>query len=521
MSLDEDQYSVALATLLQGLIADVRHGESLDESRVAKALTDLVLIPVNELEHPREQPRLDAFFQLLTAWSGQRDSGFTAEFHAILDRILHLASPTTNLRGHLLALAVGCGDEEDLRRFAPRFLKYPPTDTWGAARPLIRLMRLGAPALTVFPDLLEGLTLPHAASAILDLANRLVRGHGVSPHPAAEKVADLIRMLAALVSVLEQSSTLPAASTVPHESSRATEIREAVSLAISLTDTLALIGDSRAIPVVQHFSQLPHRRLRVEGEAALTRLGDEGAGERLARLAEEPIVRLFVLHYMEELGLSDKVDEQFCSTTAIAEAELATFLARPESLGFPPSEFERIDSRTLHWPGYDEPRDCYLFRFHFGGPDGQGGTTDWSRIGIAGPLTLAFPVAMDHLDVPDLYAAFAGFQAEHDEIAEVRWPTSSPEIRARMEEFVARAVAVGLEEVEPVYWGSFFGDDFAILRARQGNRPGLAAIDAQDTRWLPLTGPDSPSLASVPLRPEDMLHIYKGRRLLSSFNPDF
>ncbi len=66
------------------------------------------------------------------------------------------------------------------------------------------------------------------------------------------------------------------------------------------------------------------------------------------------------------------------------------------------------------WPSYTEPQTCYLFRFTYPLSNGQ-----YTNVGIAGPVVHAFNADMAELPELDIYAAFAGWQAEHPEIFEV------------------------------------------------------------------------------------------------------
>ena len=118
----------------------------------------------------------------------------------------------------------------------------------------------------------------------------------------------------------------------------------------------------------------------------------------LVRLAAEPVVRLRVLAYGEELGILEQVDDAFKTSTARAEAELALWLSQPAHIGLPPTRCELVDSRMLYWPGYEEPLECFLFHFIYDFGDKQ-----FSNIGLTRPAD-AFvhrrsgqPVARRHL----------------------------------------------------------------------------------------------------------------------------
>jgi hypothetical protein len=508
--MNPDAASAELEAILRELLQRANDGSALEEIDVARALGVLRELFVTDVSNPVDVARLEAFYQLLMAWGTQQERGFSREFRRFLGEIIEQIPAHRPARGHLLALMVSSGAPEDTEAFVDPFLETPPSHPVDALRPLIALMRQGSRAVHAFPKLLDGLSIPHIAPGILDIANSLARQHHISPHPATPRLETLIRQLQAVVAALEvvTPEATSKLKTPPYQ------IAEAVSLAIPLADTLAWIRDPRAIPVLSHLAQLPHRRLRVEAESALVRLGVAESREKLAAFAAEPVVRLYALKYAEELELAEQIDERFTSPEALAEAELVMFLAQPQQLGFPPSPCDLVDTRVLRWPGFEEPRNCYLFRFAFPVPGPSGEIHSEVRLGIAGPLTFAFSADLSHLDPLDHYAAFAGFQAEHDEIAEVRLPTSSKDISDRVRGFTDPLQMQGFDQIKPRYWGTFFGEDYLVAEGIRDGIPGCIAIDRDSTAWFPLP----PRLS--PMGPEHVVYIYKGRRLLASFNPE-
>src|SRR6185312_3349414 len=130
-------------------------------------------------------------------------------------------------------------------------------------------------------------------------------------------------------------------------------------------DALALIGDKSAVGKLYQALRVGHRRLRTEAAAALARLGEAQGADELAQLAAEPIARLRVLAYTDELGLKEKIDPQYTTAVARAEAELCVWLAEPTQYGVPPTSCELFDCRRQHWPGFDDPVDCFLFQFQY------------------------------------------------------------------------------------------------------------------------------------------------------------
>lgn len=505
----QDQPSYELESILRELLRQSKEGVLVEEADIARSLGELQPLLVAQALPSVDTARLDAFFQFLIAWGTRQQGGFSPGFRQFILDLLPKIPSKSAAYGHLLTLLVSSVSPQDHAAFIEPFVTNPPCDPVDALRPLVALMRQGGRAVDVFPRLLAGLERPHVAPAILDLANALTRRGFVSVHPAITHIDFLIRQLQAIVAALEDSTT----SRDPKKGASPYQVSEGISYAISFADTLALIGNPRAIPVLSHLAQLPHRRLRIEAEAALVRLGVEESKHKLIALAAEPVVRLHALKYAEELDLLNQVPEQYSSPVAIAAAELVAFLAQPGQLGFPPEPCELMDARLLSWPGYDEPRNCYLFRFQFpvSGPEGE--LLAEERVGIAGPMTFAFSADLGPLSPVEYYAAFAGYATEHDEIAEIRLPTSSKDIRDRVDAFTAELQASGHSNIRPIYWGSFFGDDFVIAEGTHDGHPGLVAIDRVGASFYPVSSPANPLTA------EHALFIYKGKRLLSSFNP--
>ena len=127
-------------------------------------------------------------------------------------------------------------------------------------------------------------------------------------------------------------------------------MEDSVDLAVALCDACALLGDTLAIGKLRQALPLRHRRLRTEAAAALARLGDEEGLESLVSLAAEPICRLRVLAFAEELGLLDRVEPQHRTLAAQAESELALGWPSRDRWGLS-ARLELIDERTHSGPG--------------------------------------------------------------------------------------------------------------------------------------------------------------------------
>ncbi|RMF39964.1 MAG: HEAT repeat domain-containing protein, partial [Planctomycetota bacterium] len=209
-----------------------------------------------------------------------------------------------------------------------------------------------------------------------------------------------------------------------------------------------------------------------------------------------------------ELGIAEEIDEAYREPQALAESELAAWLAAPDQFGFPPAEMELVDARTQYWPGFDEPQPCWLFRFTYQLPGG--GT--FSNIGLAGPVAMAFQADLGNLPVDDIYAAMAGWHAEHPEIFEVPVHGMNADQRAELERLVRVAEREGFASIQPIALAFFFQTVTLVARAEQEGRSLCIVADGDGVLALPSgSGPEA-------MTPEVATCIYRGRRLLRAFN---
>jgi hypothetical protein len=358
----------------------------------------------------------------------------------------------------------------------------------------------------LFPQILDGLKCPSVAGVVLDLANYLTRQRLVSQHPGTERLDELLTLLGGLVGRLGRlESSSPDETETPEKLNK--KVSDGVGLAVSLCDAVALIGDQSAVGKLYQAMDLGHRRLRAEAAAALARLGENAGVEALVDLAAEPVVRLRVLAYCEELGVLENVDAKYTTAQSQAEAELALWLAQPAQMGIPPTKCELVDQRTQYWPGYDDPVDCFLFRFTY-----KIGDVEFSNIGIAGPLTHAFGADFSDLPPVDIYAAFAGWHAEHEEIFEVDVDRLNDLQRTDVVRLERRLRDEGCDAIQPVTLGFFLGDRLLVAKAMRDGIPGVAVVDDVQLHWYPL------GVNRRPLGSQEAYCIHKGRKLLQTFN---
>lgn len=411
-------------------------------------------------------------------------------------------------RAYLLQVLAIARDSNALAALAELFVAAPlrgSEETAIALSPLMQYRDYDPGAL--FPRLLDAISQPATAAAVLDLANFVTREQIVDTHPAAERTTTLIGLLGKLaeqLGVIEEKRDQPKAATAD----LARQVEDGVALAVALCDALAQIGDPAAIGKLYQVSELAHRRLRTEAAAALATLGEEAGEKTLLELVTEPVTRLRVLAYAEELGLLDRIDPEQMSAAARAESELALWLAQPSQLGFPPTSLELLDERSQYWPGYDEPVDCFLFRFRY-----QFGDAEYANIAIVGPITHAFLADFEEIPHSDIYAAFAGWQAEHEEIYEVDladWDEGLVYEAERLEPILHDA---GYEAVQMIRLGFFLGEKALVARATKDGQPCIAVADVHDVfSYRADTGQRA-------IGPNEAYAIYKGRKLLRTFNP--
>lgn len=419
----------------------------------------------------------------------------------------HLEYPA-KARAILLAVLATMGGPKSLAGYVELMTTVPPLDDAGIELAIEPLMKSKTAATMLFPRLLQGIEHASVAPTIIDLANYMKREEFVDEHPATFCVERLQLLLHGLAQRLNALLSHPeAAMTSPEKVNW--QVAQSVALGVAICDSLALIGDGSSEKVLREVVALPHRRLRAEGAAALTRLGDEEGKVMLLELLKEPVTRLRVLVYADELGIQSEVDPQYATDEARAESELAMWLQRPGQMGVAPTSLELVDQRRQFWPGFDAQVDCFLFRFEY-----RMGGGSYANIGIAGPVTFAFAADMADLSPDDIYAAFAGWEVAHEEVYEFdlrdEHVASQHSDVAKM---CRRMTDGGWCNVVPIKLGVFFGERILVANAQKEGVDGIAlATHEQDVSWYPI------SSATHPLGPDEVYSIYKGKKLLRTFN---
>lgn len=417
--------------------------------------------------------------------------------------------PESQARHLLLACLAASGRPEALAAFAELIVTDPPRRAQDAVLAFVPLFqRRDDAAKLLFPRLLDALAHPAVAAVVLDLANFLSRERNVEPHPASARVHQLAELLGGLAARLARLEERPK----EYASSPAAlnaMVAESVELIVALCHALAMIGDPSVSGKLHQALELSHRRLRTEAAFALARLEDDEGVKRLVQMAGEPVVRPRALAYLEELGQLSRANEADRSPAARAEGELAAWLASPTHFGLPPHRLELFDSQRQFWPGCSESVDCYLFRYEY-----FIGDRTISGIAMTGPVTHAMRVDLEDLPPADIYAAYAGWCAEHEEIRELPAEQLSADEQARWEQREQTLADGGYEDVQLLTLGRFFDDEIYVASARKQYTAGVLIIDGEQLEWHPL-GPGRRSLG-----PSELYLIHKGRKLLRAFNPE-
>ena len=427
-------------------------------------------------------------------------------------RILTALSPEVANRHLLLQLLAMMRTPESLAALVQGLSDSPPRGWMAAGQILSPLMQYDDwPIDRVFPALLDCLGEPSLAAPILDLAGHLVRSGRVDDHdpkhPAAGRVTALNALLGQVADRLAKFEEDPRSFGTDVEQVQAI-LGEAVALAVSLCDAVGLIGDPSSIAPLNKAAQLRHRRVQCEAAGALARFGDAAGIEQLISLAQEPSARLRAIAYADELGIGDKIEESLRSPEATAQAEIALWLSQPQQMGVPPTSVEVVDSRRLLWPSFHDPVDAFLVRYQY-----DFGDRSYSNIALAGPTV--FSLSADVADLPpeDIYAIYAGWHAEHEDIFTVPASDFNEAQRRLVEPLQTYLERNDYDDVKPALLGFFLEETAAVFTAARGGVDCVVVTDGLETMDLPTAG------RLRPASPADLFHLYKGRKMLRTFNP--
>lgn len=476
----------------------------------ADDLTELLALLLNHADAPAAQQREvhDALLERLVLRQRRNRTPLRDQHREQISLLHNKLGVDSPCRWRLLQWLATAGSPPDLAQFLALLQDAPPQDSTVAAlmiAPLFQAREMRPEIL--FPALLDGLQFPSLAAPILDLANYLFRSRRVTAHPAQFRCDELAELLGRLAQRLSQLEESPVDSPQAWNEMRR-QVDESVALVVSLCDTLALCDAKQAVGKLYQTLELRHRRTRVEAAAALARLGDEPGTDVLLALAAEPSVRLRVLQAAKELQLVGRLDAHFTTPEAVAEAQIAVELAQPTFFGIPPVELQLIDSRSQFWPGYEEPIPCFLFRYVYRFASGE-----YSNVAIAGPLVHAFAADLSDLPPADIYAAYAGWHVEDEAIYDESLDERAATEYRELPRLTASLTDAGYDSIQWTTLAHFLGDRAFAATATRSGTPGIVVCDDQVVEWFPIR------TRRNALGPFEALCIYKGRRMLRSFNP--
>ncbi|MGB7343715.1 MAG: HEAT repeat domain-containing protein [Pirellulaceae bacterium] len=445
--------------------------------------------------------------QLLQA-SGEEVAAVFAKIDPVLLYQLESSLPAQTPNRHLLLQILAMmRTQQSLEILVAILVARPPKEWMQAAQVLSPLMQSDNwPVEAVYPEVLQCLIHPSLAAPLLDLANYLTRKCRVEEHPAADQVTALNHLLGEVSGRLGSFEENPRAFGTDVETVQNT-LGEAVALAVSLCDAVGLIGDESSIGKLNQTVELRHRRVQCEAAGALAKLGEEEGEKRLIELAADPAARLRAIQYADELGFGDGIEEEYRTDNATAEAELALWLSQPQQMGVPPTHIEVVDSRRMLWPSFDNPIDVFLVRFEY-----NFGDRCFSNVGLAGPTTHSMAADVADMPVEDIYAIYAGWHAEHPDIFTVSADQFNEAQRRAIEPYQQHLQHLDYDEIKPEMLGFLLDEQAAIFRGVRENTECLVVTDGLETIEQPVAG------RQRPLQPQDLFNLYKGRKMLRTFN---
>ena len=464
------------------------------------------------------QLRIDQLIQPVIHQLVQREIGMAAEEDA--DRqwesqrfqnvqTLYRYSPAgSDLRNHLLRWLAVEGSDEAIQIWTDLICDDPPEHRLGIVLAFAPMMQSEFEP----PDWMLSQLINHATShsqiapAIFDLFNYYYRLEKVENHPADERINELTELLGQLAGQLGkiEEGNFPSELGAGQINQL---VSDSVALIVALCDTFAQLEHEPAIGKLHQTLGLRHRRVQTEAAAALARMGDESGKKALIELADQPVARLRVLAYAEELGFKNEISLELQGEIAMAESHLAIWLSEPAQMGLAPSNLEFLESREMYWPSFEHPVHCYLFQYSYGS-----GEQTHSNIGICGPLTHAFAADLRHLEYDDVYAAFAGWQTLHNEIYQVSLSRAQQTFPNDWRRLNSNLEAEGFDETKPRTAASFFGELLLISDATKDGKAGTAIVDGRKTSWI------SQGNANAPIDWQMAYSIWRGQQLLANFN---
>lgn len=496
---DQGQWKTRLDLLIpatQALL--VREVKLVDQKNAAESSPPAEPTKLGDLASPPAVPLPGVDIDL--NWNATRLENFETLYLAV--------APDALLPNHLLRwLATGHNDSR-IELWVRLMGDQPPEHRPGIALSFAPLMDVGFEPESWFLDLLIDAPTRHSqiAPAVYDLCNFYFRHQLCEHHAATDRLPQLNQLLAQLCSNLTQIESGKISPNIDAQAINR-QVADSVALIVALCDTFALVEYEPAVQNIVSAMTLRHRRVQTESAAALARLGYPQGQTALVAMAQEPVSRLRVLAYAEELGFLDKISLELQGEISVAESQLAIWLSEPEQMGLAPTTIELVDNGEMYWPSYEHPVQCFLFRYSYGR-----GENAHSNIGICGPLTHAFAADIRHLSPEDCYAIFAGWQTTHQEIFLLNVQQADQFHGSEMRRLQSLLTEHQLDDANIETAASFFGEVVLVATGTIDQSPGTAVVDQNEVTWVPAGNADAP------LDWELALAIWRGRRLLATFN---
>ena len=494
----------------------------------ADQVTDLVqqlaeLVESPELSARREplDQGVQTVLQGLVMWRQQQKQLEPAQQEIqqqALEAMYLWSSPDSGLRNLLLAWMAISGTDETpfepaLRRWSELICQNPPENRNGIQLAFGGLMRRDFdPPMWLLESLLhQGIVHSQIAPAIFDLFNFYFRNGILAKHPAEGRADQLTALIAKIGESLRTIESGDIQQADPNQVGK--QVSDSVAMIVALADALGQLDYQPAISVLEGLLDLKHRRVQTEVAAALAKLGSKEGKRALIQLADEPVCRLRVLAFAEELGFENEISLEYRGEIARAESELAIWLSEPQQVGVAPTTVRLLDSRDCYWPSYEEPRTVYLFEYVYGQRENA-----TRNIGMAGPLVYAFPADLTELALDEVYGLFAGWQTVHEGIFQMSVEQAEKVFAGPWAQVMKQLEM--LELVEPIVQtaASFFDQLTAVVSCRFDDEngeqtPGTVIVDADSASFIPQGNPNAP------IDWELALCIWRGQRLLKTFNP--
>ncbi|MFT5301983.1 MAG: hypothetical protein ACI87E_002836 [Mariniblastus sp.] len=484
-------------------------GEELQASSVLATedgATENDKVPIDQLIQPVIHQLIQRELKLIKDEDPDRDWD-EVRFQSVQTLYRH-APAESDLRNHLLRWLALEGSEESLQIWTDLICDDPPGHRLGILLAFSPLMQpeFQPPAWMLSQLVNHATGHSQIAPAVFDLYNYYYRHGKVKVHPAEERIDALTELLGQLVGQLGkiEDGNFPQALGASQINQL---VSDSVALIVALCDTFAQLKHEPAIGKLHQALTLRHRRVQTEAAAALARMGDEAGKKTLTELAEQPVARLRVLAYAEELGFKNDISLELQGEIALAESHLAIWLSEPAQMGLAPSNIEFLESREMYWPSYEHPVHCYLFKYTYGA-----GEQSHANTGICGPLTHAFAADLRHLSHDDVYAAFAGWQTVHNEIYQISLNRAQQHFPNEWRRLIGNLEAEGLDSFDPRTAASFFGEVLLIADATKNGESGTAVVDGQKAFWFSHGNHDAP------IDWQMAYSIWRGQQLLANFN---